>query len=190
MPRIRIDEDRLRRRGSEMSSLLLPLRGIERGGPAWERRPFGQSRIKLVARDSDLTPNVDEWRFATFLRDFRAAYQEVWVSVDPVRQRYWCLEKAYLNIYRVNRVTHENDEFVLLHADPEEPDTTAGARYKQCPHLHIKAATEPIPHAHIALAHGYIDVILSSETNLFSSMRLGIELICDEILSLFGDQGQ
>ncbi|MCL4487787.1 MAG: hypothetical protein M1570_06610 [Chloroflexi bacterium] len=182
MARVHVGADALSLRGSQLPSLLGPLRDPAVGGPAWDKK-VGQGRITYVARDAVTSATIEDWRFKTFLPDFYAAYKEEWVPVDFKKQDQWCLTKAYLTVFKLNRSTRDLTEFICLHCDPEEPDADPKSRYKQGPHLHIKAAVAPIPKAHVALAHGYLKMILGSDKELFHAMRLAIELIRDEILA-------
>jgi hypothetical protein len=181
MPRVVLDDKAVAQRGAQIPDLLRPIRG-EIGGPAWQRLS-GQGGIIYATRDATIEADYAGWRFATFLPDFYAAYHELWMPLDSKKQKQWCLNKAYLNIYRVDRLLRTQVEYICLHCDPEDADSDDHkACYKQSPHIHVKAANDPIPKAHIALSHGFIDAVLKSHDDLFHAMYLGMELIRDEIL--------
>jgi len=182
MPKIKLTEKELSKRGPELNKLLGPLlRNPKEGGPAWSRKTRQGFQVVIIARDKELTNNYESWRFATFHRDFKAVYYEIWLPLDVAKQDSWYLTKAYLNIFRIDRTKRDEKEYVCLHIDPEESEGV-NAKYKQSPHLHIKAAEDPIPKAHIAIVNGFLEQILSSEKQLFRAMKLGIELIRVEIL--------
>lgn len=182
MPKIKLTEKELSKRGPELNKLLGPLlRNPKEGGPAWSQKTGQGFQVAIIARDKVLTNNYESWRFATFHRDFKAVYYEIWLPLDIAKQDSWYLTKAYLNIFRIDRTKHDDKEYVCLHIDPEESEGE-NAKYKQSPHLHIKAADAPIPKAHIAIVNGFLEQILSSEKQLFKAMKLGIELIRVEIL--------
>jgi hypothetical protein len=58
-------------------------------------------------------------------------------------------------------------------------------RYKKGPHLHIKAATDPLPHAHFALNLGHLDAVLESIESLSEALRCGILMIKEEVLDRY-----
>jgi hypothetical protein len=184
MPKVKIKQEDLYHRGSQLNTILgCLLSNPRQGGPASAIRTL-QGKIVIVARDTEISTDIDRWRFATFQKDFRASYKEVWIPTDQIRQTEWFLQLAYLTIYNIERSTREEKEYICLHCDPNEPDSSDGkSRYKRSPHLHIKPASQPIPKAHIALAHGYLEQILSSEGDLFRAIQQGVELIRDEILT-------
>jgi len=183
LPRIKIGSEEVWGRGPRLRELLAPLtRGSRGGGPPYEALPR-QNRIIFAVRDAKTSGDYSKWRIRTFHSSFIAAYHEEWVPIEPDTQDEWFLKRAYLTIFRVNRKLMKEEEFLCLHCDPEEGDSsTSTAIYKQGPHLHIKAASHPIPKAHLALAHAFIDQVLASDDDLFTVVRKGIELICDEIL--------
>ena len=185
MHRLRISEDTLKLRGPNFRILLGPLlKNPKQGGPSATRRFIGDHRLVWVAHQGNITNlNYSEWRFNIFLGGYKARYFEIWAPVDLATQNEWYLEKAYLTIY------HGDTEYICLHCDPEtENKASQRACYKQSPHLHISTAPQPLPKAHIALAHGRINEIFASETDLFKAMRLGVELIREEILALLNDK--
>lgn len=154
----------------------------ERGGPGWEGKPSGYGGYAVAARDTRKDLRFSEWRFRTFLPGYRAGYYEIWNPIDPNTQTHWCLDRAYLIIEK------DGKEYISLHCDPEELDPTKRqgrslAQYKRGPHLHIKVADQPIPKAHIAMSHAFLDQVLSSEDDIFRVFRMSIEMICDEILA-------
>jgi hypothetical protein len=61
-------------------------------------------------------------------------------------------------------------------------DSPNRAKYKKGPHLHIKAAEDPLPHAHFALNLGHLDAVLDSVESLTEAMRFGILMLKEEVL--------
>lgn len=55
-------------------------------------------------------------------------------------------------------------------------------KYKKGPHLHIKAADDPLPHAHFALNLGHLDAVLESIETLSEAMRCAIFMLKEEVL--------
>jgi hypothetical protein len=133
--------------------------------------------MAIVAYQGKQTLNFNDARFDTFMEDFRAQYYEIWIPIDIRNMGEWYLKLAYLNIFRGVK------EYVCLHCDPEENDSSGTKScYKQSPHLHLKIEHHGISKSHIALAHGYLDQIYTSEIGLFTAIKYGVELISDEIL--------
>lgn len=183
MPQIKITESDLWSRGTDFSLLLAPLRKNLDGGPAWIYKTQQGLQVSLYACEKGASHSHEDLRFSTFNSNFYAAYYETWLPSDLRKPKYWYLEKAYLNIYQLNRSKRTEREYLCLHSDPEETNYK-NPDYKRCPHFHIKVAETPIPHAHLALSHGFIDHVMLSHDNIFHVFHQGIELICDEILSV------
>jgi len=179
--RIVISEQALASRGQRFRNMLMPLLKSQRqGGPAWRRYQLNFKTVVIATSEIRRGENYNEWFFSTFWREYLGNYYEVWIRSDNTS---WYLEKAYLHIFRGEQ------SYFCLHCDPEAVDSQGiKACYKQSPHLHIKTPDSLIPKAHIALAHGYVNEILASEENLFKAMRLGVDLLCDEILSRIDSQ--
>ena len=171
-----INEQALRSRGSRFRNLLMPLRKFpQQGGPASKSYQLDYKTVVVAVSEIQQGLSYREWYFPTFLRGYLGNYYEVWMRCDNIS---WYLEKAYLQIFRGDQ------SYFCLHCDPEAVDSQGiKACYKQSPHLHITTPESLIPKAHIALAHGYVNEILASEENLLRAMRLGVDLLRDEILS-------
>jgi len=108
---------------------------------------------------------------------FWANYYEIWSLFDE-RQRRFCLEKAYLTIYK------DDSEFLCLHCDPNftQINTTGKAIYKKGPHLHVECAEKPMPRAHLALTGMYLNKTLKSADSLTQALQWSIKMIRDEVL--------
>lgn len=178
MPVMQMTLREFRGRGQRVSRLMRPLTKAEHG-PAWDLRRT-QYSIAIGTHDGSPTEsNPAEWRFATRVSGLRAAYYEVWTRVGHDRL---CLQKAYLNVFRTNRVTNDETKFLSLHCDPNEPNSAPHARYKKGPHLHIQAAQKPFPSAHIALTCGHLDIILSSVESLSDAIGWAVHMLREEVL--------
>ncbi len=178
MPVIEVEERMLIGRIQKIQKLLRPLSKDSSVGPALKHVSGGRSYILAAHDGSPPTSNYRDWRFRTFVSDFRAMYFEEWVSS---RNRHWYLEKAYLNIYKIDLPTRYEREYLCLHCDPNEPDNSSCAVYKKGPHLHISIAAD-LSHAHIALNKGHLEEVLNSVDSLTKALDSGICLIVDEVL--------
>lgn len=181
MPIIQCSSAELRSRGKQIQELLQPLTGRPIG-PAWD---YKKSRFRWIIAMHDGAPSTtshQDWRFATSVSNLRANYFEVWRAADG---DYWHLYQAYLNIFQRIReqTTYAERKFLSLHCDPNEPDEADHAEYKREPHLHIQAADEPFPHAHIVLTGGHSDLVLISIDSLSEAMEWAVLMLRDEVLN-------
>lgn len=180
-----LDSDQVYSRGPEVRRLLRILSRDPRG-PAWETRSSAGCVLIGTYDGSRIASQPDEWRFATKVPTFWAMYNETWRQTEDGSGQY-SLTKAYLHIYRTQDPWKE-DEILALHCDPEEeddPSNPQAAVYKRCPHLHISAAEDPIPKAHLALAAGHIDQVLETASSLTEALRCGMEMIRHEVLDRY-----
>lgn len=196
MPQIQLLSQDLPSRGSEIQQILIPV-AKQKGGPAWGRR-VGSTEFIIGTHDgSPPTSDYRHWTFATFRRDFRAQYFERWLKFVEDNDEGWYLERAYLNIYRYD-VSRDGREYICLHTDPDcVPDKSIEKRdpilyrklvkqapYKRLPHIHVVAAEQPLPHAHIALNVGFFDEVLDSVESLSRALKQGVQLLRDEVLEM------
>lgn len=182
MATIELVESEVYLRGETIRQLLRVLSRIE-GGPAWQVTSGPDGAIVLGTHDgSPAQSNYRAWRFATRFPLYYAMYFEMWRPTSVERLSFY-LDRAYLTVYRQEGPGSEQ-EFISLHCDPDEhdPDEQAKAVYKRGPHLHIKAADPPIPRAHIALAVGQLEHVLSDAANLTEALEWSILMIADEVL--------
>lgn len=178
MPVIQITSEDLWSRGQHVRELLRPL-SKQTDGPAW--RPTKRAPYNYVIGTHDGSPsssNYRDWRFGTFVPGLRAMYFELWKRVD---EESWCLDRAYLNIFQTDPTTRTESKFLSLHCDPNEPDDAPHAIYKRGPHLHIQAANDPFPHAHIALTGKHLETILSSLDSLFKAIEWAVYMLKEEV---------
>lgn len=61
-------------------------------------------------------------------------------------------------------------------------DQPKNEKYKKGPHLHIKAAEAPLPHAHFALNLGHLDAVLESVESLSEAIEYEIIMLKEEVL--------
>lgn len=177
MDNIILSQEDISHRGKMVSKILRPLSN-NNYGPAFELKRPGRSKVIIGTHEG--APSYSDymsWRFRTNSPGYWASYYEMWSSVDDENSQF-CLERAYLTIYR------NQEEFICLHCDPNEEDIDGQGKvvYKKCPHLHIKRAEEPIPKAHISISVGYITEVLANATSLTDTLKCGIQMIKDEIM--------
>lgn len=184
MPVIQITKQELSSRGEHIRKLLEPLTNRP-GGPAWKPRVTSQNWIIGMHDGAPPNSSHQEWRFATCVPDLRAAYFELWKRADD---EVWCLYQAYLNIFRRDPMTREERKFLSLHCDPNEPDHAPHARYKKGPHLHVQAADEPFPHAHLALTGKHLDIALGSVDSLSEAVEWAVRMLRDEVFDAMKSQ--
>ena len=177
MPVVQLGEEDIAKRGTRISRLLRPLSRIP-SGPASERRGGSNGKIIIgVHEGSRIKSDFTDWRFATMTRGFWANYYEIWSLVDEKRRQF-CLEKAYLTIFKEDR------EFLCLHCDPNGTEIEAAEKtiYQKGPHLHVKCAEQPIPKAHLALTGVHLDETLADAVTLTKALEWSIQMIRDEVL--------
>lgn len=179
MPVIQITSEELRARGRHIRELLRPL-SKQPDGPAWEPKTTQYNYVIGTHDGSPSSSNHQDWRFATFVPGLRANYFELWKRIDE----FWYLDRAYLNIFQTDPIARTEKKFLSLHCDPNEPDDAPHAIYKRGPHLHIQAASDPFPHAHIALTGEHLDVVLNSFDSLFKAMEWAVYMLKEQVLDV------
>lgn len=178
MPLIQIKTCELNSRGNQIRHLLEPLSRLKEG-PACQLISTQGVYIIGAHDGSPSKSHYRDWRFPTFVPYFRGMYFECWKKYND---EFGYLDRAYLTIFRINPSTREEVEFLCLHCDPNEPDNADHALYKQGPHLHIQAADDPIPHAHIALNRGHLEEVLNSVDSLSEAISWAVLMLKQEIL--------
>lgn len=138
-----------------------------------------RSFIIGVSDVKEMGNNYHDWRFKTYLSDFRAMYYERWIPYD--KNNYF-LDRMYFHLYKMDRENLIDEEYILLHCDAGEPQDSDHFKYKLSPHLHIKSSEYPIPKAHIALNNGNVNDIINSMGKLNMAMSQGISMIENQIL--------
>jgi len=73
-------------------------------------------------------------------------------------------------------------------SEVDKSDKLEKEKYKKGPHLHIKAADNPIPHAHFALNLGHLDAVLETIESLSEAMSYGLLMLKEEVLDRFSPQ--
>jgi hypothetical protein len=167
-------------RGEKVRVLLEPLTPANSSGPAWEPKFVRNSYIIGTHDGARATTNYRDWRFNTFVPKTYASYFEKW---DLLSDDQLCLNRAYLSIFQLDIETRSEREFLCLHCDPNEPDNEPHAIYKKGPHLHIVAALNPIPRAHIPLNMVHLQTILSSIETLSEAIESAVVMLKEEILN-------
>jgi hypothetical protein len=140
---------------------------------------------KIVFAVSDIFEkgqDFTEWRFRTCVTNYNASYYEIWTTKNYID---YSLTRAYFHLYCTEedycKIT-PNGEYLLLHCDPNENDLIHGI-YKRNPHLHVKTAKHPFPHAHIALNLYSADQIYGDIEEFSKSIKQSIKMINDQILN-------
>ena len=177
---IELPESSLSNRGQSIRRLLLPI-ARQKGGPAHKRQTV-RNEIIIGAVDTTASEsNYRSWRFLTTAKDYRGMYFERWIQKSQ-RERVFYLDRAYLHIYRLNRVSGDEKEILCLHCDPNEPENALHARYKRGPHLHLMSSEQPFPHSHIALALHSLEDLLTSMDKLSLGLEKAILMIREQFL--------
>ena len=169
----------LRRRGREAQRILSPLR---RGLPpvASESRSLRTHFVVGIHDGQKTSARPRDWLFRTAFPPIRGNYFEYW---QPAGDELYSLERAYLNLIRLESYEIPPRAFLSLHCDPRVEEEEPHWQYKRGPHLHLQAAGEPFSRAHLCLSHGYLDLILYSIGSLTGALQRGIELVSEEILA-------
>lgn len=148
---------------------------------------------KIVFAVSDIHEigqNFTEWRFKISTTNYNASYYEVWTTNDYIN---YSLIKAYFHLYCIDEEYCKiipSGEYLLLHCDPEDNDEIHGI-YKKSPHLHVKTAKHPLPHAHIALNLYSVSQIYTNVDEFTKSIKQSIKMIDDQIVKkLFEEEYQ
>ncbi|MDR1161745.1 MAG: hypothetical protein LBK45_05345 [Tannerellaceae bacterium] len=140
------------------------------------------SKITFAASDIIETGReFTTWRFRTHADEYNCSYYEIW---NQLSETAYTLARAYFHVYCINQEYCRNfpkGEYLLLHCDPIEDDPTHGI-YKKNPHLHVKTAKQPLPHAHIALNLYSADQIYSSITDFEKTIDQLIEMLSKQII--------
>jgi hypothetical protein len=180
IPRITSSIDTLNStRGSQIIGLLKCV--ANRGDKiTFNYRSIGGRAFIIAISDSTETGNeFTSWRFKTYVDQYHAMYYEKWI---PLQDDVYFLSRAYFHIYKTRQTKLQEEEYILLHCDVSEPDDSHHAKYKQSPHLHIKSAEQPLPHAHFALNNTDLQLTLSSLDNLNNALQNAIEMIDNQVL--------
>src|SRR5215211_3277247 len=120
MPIVRLANEDLSSRGMEVQQMLRPLSRVGTG-PAWDLRS-GSSDFMIGVHDgARTTSNLRDWRFSTISSAIRGNYLEAWSKWVDNDTEYWYLNKAYLQLYFRDPSAELEQEFLMLHCDPNEP---------------------------------------------------------------------
>ena len=169
-------------RGEIIRVLLRPLVGHPSAPYCDTLKPTGAFIIG-THEGSPTTSEYRDWRFGTFVTGFRAMYFELWRPVNERRVEYY-LDRSYLSIFRYkDRDSSDEQEFLCLHCDPNEPEDADHVRYKRVPHLHIIAAETPFPHAHLALLVGQSEDLLLTSDGWSNALGAAIEMLREEVMN-------
>jgi hypothetical protein len=189
VPRLKVASNYIySKRVLKISQLLIPL--IKKAHRLnCKKVPGGNQQIIGVydgATPSDIS--YRDWRFKTKHDDLRGNYYEIWKPND-VKQDEWYLFRAYLTIYKIERISITEimeRNIIALHCDPDEGEREPHAKYKQGPHLHILAADDPLPHAHISLNNPkYLGPAFTSFDSFCHYLDDALEFVESQIIALY-----
>lgn len=168
-------------RSATIREMLIPLKDPHRGVFCNFYRPqIAGGKILAAHGGVNIETPFSEWRFQSFAIDIRCQYFELWKPKEV--GRLWYLDKAYLNVFSINRSERKLEELLCLHCDPCDDSSEPLCFYKRGPHLHVKKAMPPIPKSHLALNRGHLDKVLSSIGELTKALKHSILMIRHEIL--------
>ena len=189
MARILATIRELKLRGNQVRQVLEPL-AKSKGRLKW--KPRSSSDTFVIGAYSGKAPSgpYRTWRFVTKVSGYTANYFEEWEKdgVNAEGVEVWEIQKAYLNIYRYERGRNSETEVICLHCDPYISSTAPYSENKRGPHIHVVDANHPLPKAHIALCRNDLSSVLSSVNDLTSALKMGIQMIDDEVMSRLSHQ--
>lgn len=136
--------------------------------------------IFIVRGPSQQSSIVEKSRFPTVVDNIFAHYHEVWIALEKTPQVY-TLEKAYFHLYRQISIEKE-EEYILLHSDPNESKLSPHYKYKCGPHLHFEFAPAPLPRAHIALNMTNLKSVTNNIKDLNIALHKAVELLRLQII--------
>lgn len=141
-----------------------------------------RSRV-LVAHEGPLPRReAREIRFRLAGGRLWANYFEIWSASDESKQLD--LFKAYLTLFRAAQEGRA-DELIAIHCDPSEDGPEPATSYKRGPHLHVIAASDPIPRVHFALDLGQLELLLSSLDELETGWKRLVRMLKVEVVDRF-----
>ena len=130
--------------------------------------------IRIITLNEIKRRELREIRFKIPNSDFMGMYYEIWRKID---KKNFELEKMYFHLF-----DSENEEYILLHCDPNDPDLTHG-NYKRSPHLHIEKTEETIiKKAHLALNITDYEAVFENIDSLTKAFAEHILMIKSQIL--------
>jgi len=153
-------------RGFRGRAVIIPARGREELVVAVPGEPSGGS--------------YRDWTFPTKVERLRGQYFEEWAKV---RQNEWELSHICFHIFLIEPGSTKPREIIAIHSEPGEDGRTLTSKLKKGPHLHIKAATEPIGSAHFPLCATCLETVLTSTERLLESFREIIEVLATEVVA-------
>ena len=137
--------------------------------------PTSDDRTRVITVDDFQNTELRETRFFTCNEQFWASYYEIWKQISGTKD--YELEKIYFHLY-----DSDNDEYILLHCDPNDTDETHH-NYKRSPHLHIEKTSETIiKKAHLALNITDYDAIFENIDTLTAAFAKHILMLKDQII--------
>src|SRR5687768_4495678 len=103
---IELDEELLAKRPARLRRILRSLSGNRLvacdGSASTEEKVF-----VIAAHDGTPAASYRDWYFRTHARDVEAQYFELW---KPLNDLTWTMDRAYLQVFLVNRAKRTHDE--------------------------------------------------------------------------------
>lgn len=183
MDEITILASRITSRYDKIRRLLRPLRPTSRDVGCNLKKEMHDGGRVVAAHDGLTTSSGEKWFFRTFVGDVWADYTELWLPCQNAKKL--TLRKAYLHLHRPGDTKGSLKEFICVHCDPQEDENSPGGRYKKGPHLHIRAADQPLPKSHFPLNLGHLNQVLESVDALTTAMGDAVQVLADEVLNKF-----
>jgi hypothetical protein len=181
-----IDEDELaRERPNAIRRFLSPLASRREVACDVVKTPVAGGRV-IAAHDGQRAgKEYRDWRFTSKHRNILCQYFELWKPSE--RTREWFLDRAYLNLFLIDRASHQPQELLSVHADPNNEDIAPVRHFKKGPHLHVKHLEEPLPRAHFPMTIGYVDAVVQSAPELTRVLGEVALLLSVEVIGRFED---
>jgi hypothetical protein len=175
-----------KRRTSELGHLLEPVLNVGalalgfRGVVIARRSSSGTEEIVVSAPGKSRSETYREWRFSTRAEQIQGQYFEEWANVGA---RRWELKHVCFHLFLVRSRFTPPEEIIAVHSEPSEDGLTLSSRLKKGPHLHVKAAGDPIGGAHFPLCLPCLNPVLNSIESLTGVMSELIGVLALEVVS-------
>ena len=144
--------------------------------------------LAVHGKGFDSKGNFSSLRFRTVSDGFFGMYYERWRRSVSNSKEFFYLYRSYLHIYQISG-SFEETEFVLLHCDPNEPETAPHSIYKRSVHLHIESGNASPPHniwpkAHLGLNVAHVSECLKGEQEFTVVFSSAVKMLREQVLDL------
>lgn len=182
MANIQINDRDLRKRIREIQDFLPPLRAGKQVPCQFYQYSVSGGRVIAAHGGDPSGSDYLEWKFRSFAKPIWCQYYEIW---KPKNNNFLHLIRAYLHIYQSDPTSHSLKEILCIHCDPDDESDEPIRTFKQGPHLHVKAAREPLPKCHFPLNLDNLNRVLSSRRSLTQAFEQAINVVCKEVLKRY-----